>query len=264
MTRDRGFGIAGALDHAIVERLAVAAEAAGYATFWANDTPVGDGLTALARAANATSSIRLGVGVIPIDRKPADVIARQIVELGLPEDRLIVGIGSGGMTHGAIDAVREAALSLRESTSARITIGALGPRMCELAGESSDGALLNWLMPSYVPHLAAVVKRGAAAYQRPTPWIAAYVRVALAGPAETRLRAEAERYAGYPAYAAHFARMEVDAIETCVLGDAERIQHGLAAFQPFVDEVVVRAIAAEETLADYLDVMRVSAPAWDE
>lgn len=260
MTAQRGFGVAGALDHAIVAQLAAEAERLGFTTFWANDTPIGDGLAALAAAAAATSSIRLGVGVIPVDRKPAESIARQVAKLGLPEERLTIGIGSGGLTNGALDAVQTAALELRDATSARITIGALGPRMCELAGAASDGALLNWLMPEFVPTLAAHVRRGAEHQQRPSPWIAAYVRVALAGPAEERLRAEAARYAGYPAYAAHFERMGVQAIETCVLGDEGSIQAGLNQFQLHADEVVARAIVADETIAAYLELLRASAP----
>lgn len=263
MMAQRGFGVAGALDHAIIEQLAPAAEAAGYATFWVNDTPNGDGLAALSVAAAETHTIRLGVGVIPIDRKPADAIARQVAKLGLPEDRLIIGIGSGGLSRGAIDAVRAEALALRDDTSAMVTIGALGPRMCELAGEVSDGALLNWLMPDYVPTLSAVVRLGARRVQRPDPWIAAYVRVALAGSAEERLRSEAERYEGYPAYAAHFARMGVAAIATCVMGERDGIQQGLASFENSADEVVVRAITSTETVDAYRALLDASAPKKD-
>ena len=35
----RGFGVAGALPHDVIRTLASAAEAAGYHTFWVNDTP---------------------------------------------------------------------------------------------------------------------------------------------------------------------------------------------------------------------------------
>jgi alkanesulfonate monooxygenase SsuD/methylene tetrahydromethanopterin reductase-like flavin-dependent oxidoreductase (luciferase family) len=263
MTIRRGFGIAGALDHAIVAELAREAERAGYSTLWANDTPQGDGLAALHVAAAVTSTIGLGVGVIPIDRKPAVTIASQSTALGLPEDRLIIGIGSGALKSGALEAVRNQALALRARTTAKVVIGALGPRMCEIAGEAADGALLNWLVPEYLPVLAQLVRDAAARNDRPEPWIGAYVRVAVAGPAEGRLRAEAERYAGYPAYAAHFARMNVDAIDTCVLGTPENFQQGLRAFETGIDEVVVRAIAAEETLDAYLEVLRAGAPSGD-
>ena len=264
MTARRGFGIAGALDHAIVKELAREAERAGYSTFWANDTPGGDGLAALQVAAGVTSSIGLGVGVIPIDRKPAEAIASQSTALGLPENRLIIGIGSGGLKRGALEAVRDEAIALRAKTTAKVVVGALGPRMCDIAGEAADGALLNWLVPEYLPVLAQLVRDAAARNDRPEPWIGAYVRVAVAGPAEERLRAEAERYAGYPAYAAHFERMNVDAIDTCVLGAPPIIQQGLQAFESGIDEVVVRAITAKENLDAYLEVLRAAAPSGDQ
>jgi len=53
----RGFGVAGALDHEIIKELAPAAERSGFATFWANDTPNGDGLASLRAAADGIKSI---------------------------------------------------------------------------------------------------------------------------------------------------------------------------------------------------------------
>ncbi|MDO8476376.1 MAG: LLM class flavin-dependent oxidoreductase, partial [Candidatus Rokubacteria bacterium] len=38
---------------------------------------------------------------------------------------------------------------------------ALGPRMCELAGEVADGVLLNWIPPSAVPASLRHVEAGA-------------------------------------------------------------------------------------------------------
>ena len=260
MTVPRGFGIAGALDHAIAARLAAAAEAAGYQTFWANDTPGGDGLSSLAAAANEAKRIALGVGVIPIDRVPASRIIERVRELELPEERLILGIGSGGLKAGARAAVERAALELRESLTARIVVGALGPRMCEVGGKAAAGVLLNWLTPDYMPYLAKLTYREAERNGRPRPRIAAYVRAALAGPAVDRLRSECERYASYPQYAAHFARMGVQAIETSVYGDEKAIQRGLAAFPADADEVVVRAIAADESLEAYLALLQAAAP----
>ncbi len=259
MVVSRGIGIAGAVDHPVAAEVATAAQAAGYATFWANDTPNGEGLASLAAAAAVTSSIQLGVGVIPVDRQPAGAIAQRVAELGLPQDRLIIGIGSGGLTSGARDAVREAATELRETLSARIVVGALGPRMCEVAGESSDGVLLNWLTSSYLPVLAGVTRAAAAKAGRPAPWIGAYVRVALTGPALKRLEEEAGRYASYPQYAAHFDRMGVPAIGACVSGDSRSIGARLSSFAG-ADEIVVRAIAADETLDAYLTLLRAAAP----
>ncbi len=63
MEQSYGFGVAGGLDPEIVRAIARQAENLGYTTFWANDTPNGDGLATLAVAASVTSTIRLGVGV---------------------------------------------------------------------------------------------------------------------------------------------------------------------------------------------------------
>src|SRR3712207_3276296 len=156
----RGFGVAGALPHDIIRAIAAAAEAAGYHTFWVNDTPQGDGLASLRAATEVTAEIQLGVGVIPLDRQPAEVIAQRVDELGLPQQRLIVGIGSGNRK-GGLARVREGAATLEERLEAPIVVGALGPNMCALAGRSSDGVLLNWLTAEYVAPSAAIVTMAA-------------------------------------------------------------------------------------------------------
>ena len=232
----------------------------GYTTFWANDTPRGDGLATLAVAASVTSTIRLGVGVIPLDRRNADNITASVRDLGLPIDRLTLGVGSGGAT-GGLAIVREGAVAVRESTGARVVIGALGPRMTALSGEVVDGVLLNWLTPGQAERSGAIVREAARDAGRPEPWLYGYVRTALGAAAKERLAAEAQRYAGYPAYAAHFARMGVQAIDTAVSEDApESIRDGLAPFAAVLDETVIRAITASESVEAYEELLRAAAP----
>lgn len=244
----RGFGVAGALDHAVIRAIAPAAEAAGIDTFWANDTPGGDGLAALAAAAAGTSRIRLAVGVIPVDRVPAAAIAARVAELGLPRERLLIGIGSGMAKIGAVDLVRNAARELRETYGLRAVVGALGPRMVEAGARDADGVLLNWLTPGAAAASAAGVRA-----IEPGADVIAYVRVALGDAARERLEAEALRYEGYPAYAAHFERMGVRAIDTCVSATSDAgLRSGLAAFDGAVDEVVARAITADDSSEPYL------------
>jgi alkanesulfonate monooxygenase SsuD/methylene tetrahydromethanopterin reductase-like flavin-dependent oxidoreductase (luciferase family) len=251
--------VAGALDHAIIERVAVAAEAAGYRTLWANDTPGGEGLAALAAAARVTARIRLGVGVIPVDRTPADRIAARVRELKIPQDRLVLGIGAGAMRRGSVPRVEEAVLALKALVSCPVVVGALGPRMCELGGRVADGVLLNWLTPVQAAVAAESVRAAAREAGRPRPEVAAYVRVALPE-ARAKLEAEAERYERFPSYAAHFARMGVRAVETAVIGDPAAIQHGLSAFDSAVDEVVVRAVVPEERHESYLALVEAARP----
>jgi len=260
MAGARGYGVAGALDHAVVQDVARAAETAGYRTFWANDTPGGDGLAALAAAAAVTSRIQLAVGVIPLDRQPPDRIAGRVQELGLPVERLTLGVGAGGARH-AIELVRDGVLALRAATGASVVIGALGPKMCALAGEVAGGALLNWLTPDFALASADLVRGAARNANQPAPHIAGYVRAALGDEATARVREEADRYATFPSYAAHFARMGVAPMATCATADTEDdLQAQLAAFDPSLDETVVRAITASETTAAYLELLAASAP----
>jgi alkanesulfonate monooxygenase SsuD/methylene tetrahydromethanopterin reductase-like flavin-dependent oxidoreductase (luciferase family) len=256
----RGFGVAGALPHDIIRALAAAAEAAGYHTFWVNDTPQGDGLAALRAAAEVTAEIQLGVGVIPLDRQPAEVIAQRVDELGLPQQRLIVGIGSGNRKGGLVR-VREGAATLEERLEAPIVVGALGPNMCAVAGNSSDGVLLNWLTAEYVAPSAAMVITAARDAGRSRPLILGYVRTVYGPGAREVFAEEAGRYGSYPAYAANFARMGTPAEATAVSGDtAAEIQAGLASFTGELDETVVRAITGEESADAYLALLEAAAP----
>lgn len=261
MTRpERGFGVAGSLSRELVRELARSAETAGYRTFWVNDTPGGDGLAALAEAAAAAPAIRLGVGVIPLDRQPAAAIAARIAELGLPVDRLTIGVGSG-RAEGGLARVRDGVEALRGETAATIVVGALGPKMCRVAGETADGVLLNWLTPSYVAPSIDVVETAAVAVGRPRPRIDAYVRTALGPEAIARLHEEGERYAAFPAYGAHFARMGADPVDTAVTGlTPDEIARGLAAFAVALDETVVRSITGDESIESYLALVEAAAP----
>jgi alkanesulfonate monooxygenase SsuD/methylene tetrahydromethanopterin reductase-like flavin-dependent oxidoreductase (luciferase family) len=248
------------LPHDLIRALASAAEAAGYHTFWVNDTPHGDGLAALSVAASVTSEIQLGVGVIPLDRQPANVIASRVDELSLPQQRLIVGIGSGNPI-GGLARVQEGASTLEERLEAPIVVGALGPNMCALAGNSSDGVLLNWLTAEYVAPSAAIVTAAAREAGRPRPLILGYVRTVFGPGAREVFAEEAGRYGRFPAYAANFTRMGTPAEATAVIGDTSAdIQAGLASFTSQLDETVVRAITGEESVDAYMALLAAAAP----
>jgi hypothetical protein len=253
----RGFGVAGALDLDIIRPVAADAERLGYTSFWTNDTPNGDGLAALQAAAESTRGIRLGVGVIPVDRVNPVRIAERVEELRLPRERLLIGIGAGGRKQGSLDLVRQACRVLRERGIAT-AVGALGPKMVRLAAEEADGVLLNWLTPGGA---ARSVDEFQAHAGNRSPRAIAYVRVAFGNGGLSRLESEALRYESFPQYAAHFERMGVRAIDTCVEGPtAAAIQAGLSTFSDVVDETVVRAITGEETIDAYLALASAASP----
>ncbi len=224
-------GLPGATPHDIVEALAPQIEAAGFHALWLNDTPDGDSLAGLAVAAQATSTLALGTGVIPIDRRPARAILGALD--GLPIERLSLGVGTGAAKHG-LDLTERSVAELRAGTNAAIVVGALGPKMRALAARVADGVLLNWLTPE------------AAAEQRASVRTILYARTALTPDALPALEEEAARYGSYPAYAANFERIGASPLETTIRSSG-RIADYLAA----VDELVLRVVVARPTLAEY-------------
>jgi alkanesulfonate monooxygenase SsuD/methylene tetrahydromethanopterin reductase-like flavin-dependent oxidoreductase (luciferase family) len=256
----RGFGVVGSLPQDVIGSLVATAEAAGYHTFWVNDGRRGEGLAALRGAAAATTSLRLAVGAIPLDQRDPAEIAARIAALDLPGSRLIVGVGSGGAV-GGLDRVRRGITTLRERTTATLVVAAMGPKMCHLAGELADGVLLDWATPTYADHIRPIVATAAGEAGRPAPWIASYVFTALGADATAKLRAEAGYYAALPSYAAHFARMDAEPLQTAAFaGDRDALQRELSRFDAVLDESVIRAVVASETIAAYHALLRAAAP----
>jgi alkanesulfonate monooxygenase SsuD/methylene tetrahydromethanopterin reductase-like flavin-dependent oxidoreductase (luciferase family) len=245
-----GFGIAGALGPDLIRELAPRVEAAGFHTLWINDTPAGDSLKMVAAAAAVTSRIAFGTGVIPIDRKsPADIV-RQITDLEIPVERLVLGIGSGRMTSGALAFVRGGIAAIKQELDVRVVVGALGPRMRQLGAQDGDGILLNWLTPGAARGARQEMNADADAVGKPGARLITYVRTALGEASAKRLAIEAANYGRNPFYAANFIRQGADGIQASVSGaDGETLQAGLGAYLDAVDEVVARAVTADDTVA---------------
>lgn len=262
MRGTRGFGVAGSVDGSLLKALAPRVQELGYGAFWVNDTPAGDSLEALHTIAGVTDTVRLSVGVIALDRRPPAEIADRVRELNLPAERLTIGVGAGQSDHG-LDIVREGVGELRAllDPAVLIVVGALGPRMSELSGKIADGVLFNWLTPKQARQSGASVLQAARSAGRNQPSIIAYVRAALGDAANTRLQEEASRYQGIPHYASHFEKMGASAYETAAHGDtAQALQDQLIPFNPLVDETVVRAITAGDTLDAYLQLAEACVP----
>lgn len=257
-----GYGFAvfsAAIGPEVIRASAREAEGRGYGSFWVNHPGETDGLAALAPAAQVTRRIDLGIGVIPLHTRGPNSIDQGVRANALPLDRLLLGVGSANP--GALARMREGISTLRSRLQARIVAAALGPQMCRLAGELADGVLFNWVTPAHARESAEWVRAGAAAAGRQSPTLMAYVRVALGPAARERLLTEAGRYAGYPAYAANFARMGVRPVETAIaVEDPGAIPPALAKWHGVVDEIVVRAITATERVEEHLALLAAAAP----
>ncbi|HEU4440164.1 MAG TPA: LLM class flavin-dependent oxidoreductase, partial [Methylomirabilota bacterium] len=91
----------------------------------------------------------------------------------------------------------------------RVYLAALGPRMCELAGELADGVLLNWIPPSAMAASLRSVEAGAKRAGRSLAAldVAVYVRTCVtdeSGPVREALARDITGYAIVSAYARFF------------------------------------------------------------
>ena len=65
----------------MIAELARSAEALGYDSFWLTHPPGSDGIAALAPAARATTTINLGLGVVPLHGRAATDIADSVLDI---------------------------------------------------------------------------------------------------------------------------------------------------------------------------------------
>lgn len=255
MSLDRsvmGFGITGTVSHEVVRELAPRVEAAGFRTLWINHAGTGDALASMAVAASVTSTLRLGSGVIPVDRVSAEEIVRSVREHQLPLERIVVGIGASAKPS-PLSTVRQAAAHLHEELDATVYVGALGPNMRRLAVRETEGELLNWLTPDAARQAVREKDNDLADLPGKSAHVSLYIRVALGAESRLILEKEAARYARIPSYASNFSRLGFEALDSAVYGDTpEEIRAGLARYTGVVDEAVVRAITPHDALEEFV------------
>jgi alkanesulfonate monooxygenase SsuD/methylene tetrahydromethanopterin reductase-like flavin-dependent oxidoreductase (luciferase family) len=257
---ERGLGLAVATPPDVITEAATAVQDAGYHSFWLNNPPQADALSALGAIAPTVPHLWLGVGVIPLSAHAPTQIVPGVRDNNLPLDRLYLGIGSGSGS-GGVQRVAQGIGALRSSLDCEIVVAALGPRMCRLAGAVADAVLFNWLTPEYAVTSIQWVRESAEEAGRRIPRLMAYVRVALGDDAKRRLEGEAKNYERIPSYADHFIRMGVGAMDTSVTGSSpEEIQSGLSAWDGVVDEIVVRAITAHDAVQDVTRLVEAAGP----
>jgi probable F420-dependent oxidoreductase len=238
--------------------LAREAEARGYATLWAGEVGGADAVTTLTLLAGRTERIHLASGVIPVQTRTPVLLGMTAASLGhLAPGRFRLGLGVSSPTVVArwnglpfqrpLAQLREAVQIIRTVLAGervtfegqfyrirnfRLTIpppprpvpiylGALGPRMLQLAGEIADGVLLNWIPPEAVPASIGQIELGArrAGRRLGDVEVAAFVRTSVTDepePSRAWLAREITGYCSVDAYARFFARCgferEVEAV----------------------------------------------------
>jgi F420-dependent oxidoreductase-like protein len=231
------------------------AEALGYESVWVTHGLGRDSFLVLAAYGNVTSRLGLGNGVVPIyPRHPITMAQAALTLSELTNGRFRLGIG---VSHRAsMDAMlgvpiteplavmREYVAVLRGALGAGadfdgkhyrahwslalptrppappIYLAALGPKMCELAGEIADGAILWLTSPDYVRDVARpAIERGRRRAGKTLDGFEIVASVPLAvtddrAAAVAAFRGELARYVALPFYRAM--------MEASGLGDALR------------------------------------------
>jgi len=248
MTGVLSLGLAGSVDHGLLRALGPRLEAAGFHALWLNDTASGDAVAGLAVVAEVTTTLTLATGVLPFDRRPAHEIVASVEHHRLPIDRLVLGVGSGGGSR--VGTVARGIAELQGALDATIVLGALGPQMRSLGARMAGGLLLSWLSQEAAAAAVSDSRQAAEEVGRTYPWTMLYARTAVDQDAREHLRAEAAAYAGYPSYAANFARLGLAAADTTIGPDdvGTRVDGYLEA----VDELVLRAISRSGSLDEIL------------
>ena len=221
-----------------------------------------DGLGALAHAAGETRRIELGIGVIPLHTRGPESIAEGVQAPG-PAARTACSSAWAARTPSPRSACATGSPPSARRLSTRLIVAALGPKMCHLAGEVADGVLFNWLTPEHARRSADLVRAGAAAAKRPA---AEDLRLRAArrgrGPPRRAAARRATATAAIPAYAANFERMGVKPVDTAIAAPDARhpCRPRSRRWRGAVDEVVLRAITAKDTVEENLVLLRAAKP----
>jgi len=260
------------------------AEERGYRTAWVGEASGAEAIALSTLIATHTRTLQIANGVIPVQTRTPVVYGQAPATLGhLAPGRFALGLGLSseiivGQWHGlpfapSIQQMREAVQIIRMTAAGervnfegkfyrlknfrlaipaptpapRIYLAALGPKMCELAGEVADGVLLNWIPPSAVSASVRHVEAGAkrAGRSRSDVEVAVYVRTCVTDepePVRETLARDITGYAIVSVYARFFEECgfgpEVEAVNRAwKAGDragavkeiSERVLEGLGA-----------------------------------
>ena len=225
---------------------AVAAEAAGFSSYWLAEHPTGgfDALTVLTLVGQSVARMELGTAIVPTYPRHPAILAGQalttqasikgelslgigmshkvmLAELGIHDDKPIrhlreyLDILMPLIETGRVDAQGET-LAARATVLSRpehppeVTVAALGPQALRVAGTYTAGTNLAWCGPRTIrDHIVPTIADAADEAGRPAPRIIATLPVCVTDePATARatLTENTRMYTALPSYQAMFER----------------------------------------------------------
>jgi alkanesulfonate monooxygenase SsuD/methylene tetrahydromethanopterin reductase-like flavin-dependent oxidoreductase (luciferase family) len=270
------FALRDPLPWAAFAGLARLGEELGYRGVFLPEIEGRDAFATAAALAGETRDLLLGTGIVPMTSRSSRLTAMGAATVHeRSAGRAILGLGTGPARAGALDELRAQVREIRAFWAAApgtvtgptrlpvpspppVWTAALGPRSVRLAGEISDGVLLNWCTPERAADAGTSIAAAAQDRGRDPDHVgvAVYVRACLGQDERSALaaaQAAAGAYASYPAYArqfeamglgdaaraagaAHEAGRPADVPEelvhaVCLLGDAERARARLSEYR---------------------------------
>jgi alkanesulfonate monooxygenase SsuD/methylene tetrahydromethanopterin reductase-like flavin-dependent oxidoreductase (luciferase family) len=210
-------------------------ERLGFESLWTPAGGVPDAFHVCA-AWSEDTSLRTGISVVPAARMwtPLALAVQAATVAQLSSGRFVLGLGTGGYGPwfwksvglpnrpiavmrdyatsvrqllagekvtggGPVVRPRSASLGVKDLPATPVYLAALGPQMLRLAGEVSDGALLNWATPERIAASRACIAEGAARAGRDPGAIPAtmYVRVCIDDDEAAARRAFGAQVLGY-------------------------------------------------------------------
>jgi F420-dependent oxidoreductase-like protein len=231
----------------------------GYNSAWLTDGVGVEPLTAIAAIGRMVEGIELGTSVVrTLPRHPMVLGQQALTVNAIIGGRLALGIGpshrpaveqgwgiiwdrpvermrdylsilvplvrDGAVSYRGETVAGEAEFHIAGATPCPVLLGALGPRMLELAGALADGTVTFQVGPRTLAGLTCPTIRGAAERAgRPTPRVVSMISMCVTddvGSASERARRASEAMAALPSYAAMLQREGGPAL---IAGDEDRV-----------------------------------------
>ena len=247
----------------------LAAEAAGFDSYWVAQVGLIDALGLIGSHGDTGSPMEIGTAVISTwERHPHALAAQALTTQALVGDRLIVGIGLNHQPHveaslrmawhkpvrhaldylsilndllatgtasfqGEVWSFDSVGAKPSEGTP-KVMLAALGDQMLKVAGRRTDGTILWCVGPKTIAsHIAPIINEAAAAADRPAPAIVCSVPVWVTddpAPARGFLASILADYASLPSYR---AMMDIEGVEglgdLSIVGDEAFVRDALGA-----------------------------------
>lgn len=255
----RGFGIDASVPLDVALEVASLVEDAGYGSFWVNGSPHALALDIIEGALDRTG-LDVGVGVFPLPKISAGELVAEARARSLPQERLWLGVGSA-RSPGALEEVRQAANLIGDELDARVTTGAVGPKMMAVAGEVADAVVLTWSFAAEVKRARGILEESADRAGRQPPTLVSFVRCGLLPQAEEAVAERAAAYDSIPHYRKVFARNGLTAADTVITGrERGELLEGIHFEEAVLDLSVIRAIPAEHAVESLNELVVACAP----